>query len=314
MMVTSVTTTEEERRFRTFANYIASVALLCRAEWGSSAAMVESYRDKVKVKQAKLPCDRDRVASFLRRAWATESLMNLPFTRAELSEVIPHSILWLPVQTYYTVFSALQAVLIAQGDSIEKHAIAMSHFSNTLRFRMPFPFCCSALGHDTATRYERFRNDPDKDFSTLARPQNSDDANHLLGTALRSTRRQLLEDKCDAWKREHGKKQIPRTQRQAIGEAETPTTILHFLYRLRVRSNYGDSEVFVSGSSAADARNFAKAYISVVDYFLGALEVMADKRLGADSVKREATDFVREARGVPPVAARWDIPIVKARA
>jgi hypothetical protein len=161
---------------------------------------------------------------------------------------------------------------------------------------MPFPSHCSAAGRANALTYDRFPAIRATDFSTLARPEGAGHAADLLGTALRTTRIGLIDDKCSDGKRENKKLKTPTKVKAAFGANEMPTTILHLLYRLRVRSNCGDSEVFVSGSTAADSHNFARSYVNVTSYFIGGLAVLSEKRLGGDFVERQATAFVKKAK------------------
>lgn len=173
---------------------------------------------------------------------------------------------------------------------------------------MPYPFHCATTGAGDSIQYENFPIQPQADFSNLKRPQNANDAAHLLGVALRTTRRDIVEEKCNAWKEsaKPKKRRIPPIERRRIGENEAATTILHFLYRLRIRSNYGDSELFVSGPSVIDSIAFATAYVAVADYFLGALEVMLGNRLGMNHVLEDARGFYRQFRDAkPPVFKRW---------
>ena len=307
MMVSTVLETEDERRFRTFENYFSSIALLCKTDHGTSRKMVAKLQTVMNVKQTKASCDREKVAMFLRRAWATELLMMLPLTRPEFSAIVSPSILWLPVQSYYAVYSALQAAFISENTPIETHTKSISHFSENMRHRMPYPFHCVVSGRHSAISYERFRVEPETDFSTLARPQHSDDACHILATALRNTRTGIIDEKCTSWKTEHSKQRTPPTIKAAFGDNEAPTSVLHLLYKLRVRSNYKDSDVFLLGSTDQDSRNFAKSYITVVDYFIGALEVFADKRLGGGFVAREAAAYKKETDGELPVSKRWSV-------
>ena len=300
--------TEEERQFRTFANYLASVELLLEVEHTSCEGLVSSLRSAMQP-QRKLATgvNLDDVLNLLKRAWATEALMNLPFKLDAMKDIVPQAVLWLPVQTYYAVFSALDAALRSHGHIVDTHSKALRSYATQLRGQMPFPLNCACVGPDDSYVYENFRCNPDKNFSTLKRPQSVDDAQHLLGTALRSTRRHLLDDRCDDWKRKAKKKRILAAQRKQIGTLEAATSLLHFLYRLRLRSNYGDSDVFVSGSTARESIAFARAYVNVTSYFLGSLECLIEKRLGTGYIGSAIKQLNRNPGTLRPVENRWTL-------
>jgi len=231
--------------------------------------------------------------------------MNAPFIFEQLKDIISPSILWLPVQTYYSIYSALVAALLSHGQMAETHAKALNCYSEQFRRKMPYPLNCSCKGVGDDIAYDGFQLAPNKDYSTLKRPRDEKDAHDLLGTALRTTRGRLIKMKCDSWKKQEKRKLIRSAKRREIGMAETPTTILHFLYRLRLRSNYGDTDLFVSGSTESERIDFAKSYVTVTDYTLGALEVLVEKRLGLAFITEQISLFSRRFRGKVPVAARW---------
>lgn len=309
--VISALTSEEALKFRTFSNYVQALNGLFCDEFGDSARMVTSLLWAPLTQTACLGVvDLERIAISLTRAWATERLMSIPFARPEMEEIAPTAALWLPVQSYYAVYSGLEGALIAHGQSSTTHTKSLNRFAQELQSKCPTPLSSACSGFVPTFAYDRFKHQPSDQYSNLKTAQSPEERWTLLGTALRTTRVKILRDKMDKRKAEcrAKKKPFPRTERAQIIAREPPTTIPHFLYRLRLRSNYGDSEVFISGSTRYESRVFGKAYVDLADFVLGVFEVLIERRLGIGTIAGLAGEFLRKGGNYDDsVAKRWSI-------
>jgi hypothetical protein len=302
----SVGSKEDQIRFRSFRNVIASISLLFDKTNGTSAQMVRALSER-RPASPKAGVDVKRVTMLLRRAWATETLISLPHRRDELRSIIAPTSLWLPVQTYYAVYAALEAFFLTKGHVIQHHGPAQDHFANNYLQQMPFPLNCSVKGQDAKADYHNFNVQPNRQFSNLRFPQDIDDAEHLLALSIRTTRRAILEERYANWRKDpKRRKRLTFADKESIGKREAPTTLLHFLYRLRLRSNYQDSELFVTGPSRIESEQFSRHCVAVADYVIAALEVRVMQCIGVAAFLEEAQAFSDASRdSKPPVFDRW---------
>ncbi len=298
-----VRSTDEEKEFLTFFNYALALQLLFTAKIKSSSSLVRTLITNLPA-PTQQPVDRSKIEICLRRAWATEALMRIPYTREDLKETAGLFLLWLPVQTYYAAHSALQAALIAHGHDPRRHRVALNQFASALRKKTVTPLRCACVG--ATPDYEYFDITPDKNYSNLSQPATVEDAWHLTGKALRTTRKDIVVD-C-ARQQSKGKKRAKAGLKQQIANTEVATTILHLLYRLRIRSNYGESDTFISGYKPHDCLRLGSAYVCIADYTLGTFEAMVEQRLGKGTIESIAKRFLKTATGLDaPIFGRWSI-------
>lgn len=232
------------------------------------------------------PEDVAQVHRSLSQAWGTELLLSLTRTLVIDEEFIRVSNTWVAVQTYYAMYHSTQAVAVACGV-----ARPVSHPATQRQFHHLWGTHSSGvLPWSLAARNNGFVHLP-----TGASVQNihpwtrctSANALNLACMALRTTREDKVPEAVQkarerkrsaarrAWEQEeavrlaHGKRArksrqlaLPRLtddELQTTVSAVPPTTLLDYLYRLRIRANYEDTAVFVDGpESSIQSRMFRR--------------------------------------------------------
>jgi len=102
---------------------------------------------------------------------------------------------------------------------------------------------------------------PDAHFENLAGPT-FEDFYPRFAKMLDSTRTQRLERNRREWLARSGRKRMPRAEKEAAASRLHPTTVFDYLWRLRIRSNYGDVSAFLM--SGVDDRSHAAFHRGLV--------------------------------------------------
>jgi hypothetical protein len=110
------------------------------------------------------------------------------------------------------------------------------------------------------------------------------------------------EDSQDLWTSFRGAPQdgtpyqrVPAKHQNVLAARLPPTTIFHFLYRMRTRSNYHDADAFIVGSSAGDdALTFNAGIVNLLRATPFVFESAISRSLARPAFERIATRFVTD--------------------
>lgn len=109
---------------------------------------------------------------------------------------------------------------------------------------------------------------------------------------LETTRNRKLKPRYVEWCRQNGRKNTNKDEKRFIAGNLPPTTLFDFLWRLRVRSNYQDVEVFLmSGADSTGQRQFHDAICFVIEGTSLLLENLIIRRSGAKIYEQALDDF-----------------------
>ena len=178
------------------------------------------------------------------------------------------SALWLPVQAYYAIHGFGMACLAAKDgpeNLPQTHGAYIRRAeSSIVRHLLPPPFGAVLRNGYRGWRYlqpELINLSDDRRYIgsglNLERPNEETRDAHIT-QCLDTTRRRLIDEKLDRERtkaRRPGKKNgVLKTPRQIeIARSVAPTTVLDYLYRVRVKSNYEDPTMYHDGSDDAEA-------------------------------------------------------------
>ena len=212
----------------------------------------------------------------------------------EAAGLAPTANLWLPVQAYYAIHGLGIAVMVALGQQIPgNHRRFRSAFTYTIGRCLPSPFNAVCAGGPDPKEFSFIDLDTTATTvaaqSSLSGPAFSDELD-LVGKSLSTTRRRLLEDDFDE-RRQKGKR--PGRSRRNLGSSEKqriandlhPTSILDFLYRMRLKANYDDPDMYFAGfedQEGALAHNKDLAY--TVNMLVEGLRAIIRRKIGAQSM------------------------------
>lgn len=274
-------------RFRAHANYLRAFATLCTSPYQTGVLRpVNSLRDGLEVLApvvASLPRlatsatakpDLKQARVSLVNAWGTELLLALGGRLAGEEELLRLMNNWAAVQAYYVGYHAVQALLAARGyPRPDSHPKTQAQFASNWVDRsvnLP-PWTFGARDRGWCNPPSRGIDDKISPWSTC----DPDSCWSLAGKALRTTRedvvrRRLVEARerkrssnRRSWleeeqqRREGGKRSrkepswsLPRlsaAEKRRTYSNVRSYTVLDYLYRLRIKTNYEDAGMFIDG-------------------------------------------------------------------
>lgn len=292
---------------KTFSTYIRALARSINDQYGTDPSQIISdIRTNVKAPNPRPKCDLARIERSLRRAWATEDFLRDTYDGKPLKHRIG-GLPWLPAQAYYSMQSALDAALEAYGTPVDTHAKALNCFGSVLRTKIPvYGFAVACEGAPSAWTFTGFKHQPQPTTALKVGTTPPEWCNQI-GLALRTTREVDAEDAIEQWKVAQNKQRVPKTVRETLVGRRKMTTIMHLFYRLRLRSNYGDIDLFLNEPGReTELTHFAGAYVYCTIFMLAALEALIERRIGIRALEQIAARF--PAMGAGPtndIAARW---------
>lgn len=275
---------------------------------------LDAYEGKVKPSSGDI--DRMAVQSCLHRAWGTEALL---CSTSELSidaDLVRIGLAWGAVQTYYACYGGAQAVLVAEGiPRAESHNATQKQVVQLWAQRSFALEPWSLASTDPSDRKacsSGFLNGPGRPlnlnlhaWAALGDGQEWDRA----GKALHTTRAEKVKAafakardvkrraRIKDWKDEEAERfeagrrprnrpefplpQLTQSEKSAQAASVRPVTILDYLYRLRIKANYIDDDLFSQGpEDDGDATAFGVMMEDIVGTTLFAHELRLGKLLG----------------------------------
>ena len=281
------------------------------------------------IKPVKIAVDREAVSGCLYRAWGTETIL---CTTAELSpdaDLLRLALAWGAVQAYYACYGAAQAVLAAEGKPrSEQHNTTQKQVVDLWAYRRFSLAPWSLAATEPSARLAcpaGFLNGPDRpldlslhSWTILERGQEWDRSAKALYTtredriaeAIKQARERKRKERIRAWRQEEelrlatGKRprSIPATPLSRITPEEKASvrsqvrafTMLDYLYRLRIKANYIDDELFSQGPEKdSDAEEFTTRMQSIVAATLLVHELRLGKLLGPRWVLNQADRWLQ---------------------
>ncbi len=318
------TGSDEEMVFHTFRGYLAAVCVWIEMLYPHPDGTMAGVAEAVRTRPWHAQPPRDRVltargAEILRNGWATEVLLNSPRVLGG-DDLVSFANLWAPVQSYYAVFNAFTAMAMTVTGSKppKSHAALLTWAATQVAHpASPFivPWTARVGGPPNAHTFEGFgRAVIDHGISNLSAPHAAN-APSLLAKALRTTRREQIDDHREGWRRglrtAAGKprKNLPTSVLVANATALRPTTLFDLLWRLRVRSNYKEGDALLSGAlGPADAATFHDALCEIVASTLLTVEIYLAALVGKATLERCAMSLsVPRSLAPRSVRARIDL-------
>lgn len=300
-------TSNEEIKFEVYTNYLWGIAYILQNTYPELDRQLRQV-DFAKL-ELKNEFDDTEIHKFLNNSWNSERLLNSPNELNYGDYFIKYANHWSPVQAYYSIFLCFQALFISLGSKpILEHRSFLDKVSsliskNRLPFIYPWNLLCKGC---CCQKQETYNFQVDRaeisEFSPLSNPAFCDEM-VLMGKVLKTTRLKL-EDYYEArWKRD-GKIQTKKGKpKKAYGKEDkikvsatiANTSLLDFLYRLRIRSNYEDADIFFLGDrNDVSIKNYFNSLTTITNQTLFFVETLIRKTIG-DKAFLEAVKVFEEA-------------------
>lgn len=325
---------DPENSFKTHKNYLRSFAHMAGfsikatskkpplARLASDFIALSGYKS---IQGATSP-NLDQVRASLVNAWGTELLMWLGSKVATESELAGLTNNWGVVQAYYAIYHATQALAVAGGAARPNtHPKTQNIFvSSWVESSMKMPPWSLAVGADGPSNVP---GDKLLDKSIHSWSACTDETCwSLCCKALRTTRKEHLPDALHkarqkkrvenkkAWVKEEADRiaqgkaprvqpkfplpQLTVTEKVLAIKSVRPHTMMDYLYRLRVKANYEDAQMFIEGpASEQDSREVNGDLRRIVASTMLVHELRIKQLVGKGLVEKFAKDW--SAANVP---------------
>lgn len=206
----------------------------------------------------------------------------------------------LPATAYYSLFNGFRAWTEAQGIAADQHTQLQRTFSTQLSPSLPLPWGARLSGDPVSPAMCSFEPTgvlPSSlpTVNPVAHTKHS--PQEMLLATLRMARRWSLSNQRAKWlennktKKGHPRKQLPADERAKLVTKLWPTTLLDFVYGLRVRSNYREIDEYVSGAKDWNYTDFHRGMTFIVHSGLLMAEIHLAALVGFEELEREAESW-----------------------
>jgi len=302
--------------FKTHSNYIRAFALLVydptllRRNQMYATISQRIHGAKIIPNARRDDLDLNQIQRSLHTAWGTETLLQASNRFANEEEILRLSNNWSAVQVYYVFYHSAQALHCAHGHPRpESHPrtqnVFFDQWANRRLMLAPWSFAYGSQGvinvpdgHVADETIHSWSNcEGDNVFSLAAKSLMTTrrDALHECRKRLRDRK---LQQRRRAWRAveevRHAEGRRPRKEPdfplpQLTDEEITasdhdmrPYTIMDYLYRLRLKTNYEDSNMFTDGpENEIDSRSVRNALCRIAGGTLLLYEIMIRALIGS---------------------------------
>lgn len=296
------------RSFRTYFNYVKAVDLLLEDHYGIDDVLYSRLGDALTSQRGyqrlkPRSANRREIEKILRNTWAIEIVIRQSAVSGSV-DVASCANLWATVQLYYAVFHAARAFCMASGwfRSQETHSQNLRDLSAIVRERdlFPAPWDAWCAGHPMSPTYGGCVGPDPASCNSLTAPFTAV-CPAYLAMMLRTTRKRSFEEARVRWIRTNRKKdgtvysRVSPKHQGVLASGLPPTTIFHFLYRMRARSNYHDADAFIMGIAAGDdAFAFNRGIVNLLRATLFVFECAIARCLGWPAFADISSSFVMD--------------------
>ena len=193
---------------------------------------------------------------------------------------------WLPVQSYYAIHGVGLAAMIAMERGLPStHRSFRADFSELVNKYFPCPLCGRCIGGPSP-----------KDFSfdnlstsihevtrqnQLANPRSVQKIDSFIGKSLSTTRERFLEVRFGEIRKRKRKKRLSPKERKNCCQKEHATSICDLLYRMRIRSNYDNPDMYLfTSNDPGSATEHYKDLRYLTKILIAGLETLIERRIG----------------------------------
>lgn len=219
------------------------------------------------------------IGKYLRNSWNTENVLNLNKLILENSNN-SFIVQWGIPQTYYSIFTSLLSFYKSVGYPQESHTGVLKRYGDLIQ-EGKFPESLSM--YLKGTKKEKIYVNIEKpkglrpfEFS-VRKPETID---NKICQLLNSTREYKLSESGKEFKKrtQNKVKKLNESQLLEVSKNIGNTTILDFLYRKRIKSNYQDTDTFTS--ELLDGRTIIEELCHMVENYNLITESYIYKRIG----------------------------------
>ena len=299
--VTGIPSTKEEISFDVYNHYLTQLVGYVNHKYSTLENYIFEVWNSSNEVRLNSDVNLDILKKYLLIGWNTERLvrMNDEVTEVEFIRVNNQ---WKPIQTYYSIYSLAAATAYSlTGREVSNHRTCLNVASNFFVTIPIQPWNLHFLGYSGNEKHP----------STI-HPVNFPAGIHIPNALVRSNVIPLEVIAC-CLQAEH-RIRISESRKPKRGAVKpkylhepTPTTLLHFLYRLRIKSNYQSAEVFLAAAPDGAVRRFSSNLTKIITYANSYMEVLIARKVGVENLLILMDEFNTRLPSESVVEARTKI-------
>jgi hypothetical protein len=218
--------------------------------------------------------DIERCKKLFWNCWSTENAFHSAISDTEFYKFALH---WHFPQAYYSIYLCMTAFHETQGIAIDNHEKSIKLFGNSVKDgHYPKAISYYVTGGYNDFTFKGLSRISDKEFNSVSKINNIEDAEMQIASFLKSTRKQNAENKRNRGEKEFSKnkdfqnkdgelvKRFTKKHWNIIYNKIPETTLLNLIYRLRIKANYHDIETFINAD--LDFKKFHETIGKVISY------------------------------------------------
>ena len=280
----------------TYYNYVKAWVINSEGRFGAGSAGIAHLLDNMKSsskiinlkKDAR--CTNDVRAHYLRGKFTLLSMSRLPIH--DHPELSISANMWIPVQAYYAINGVGLSLLAVLKQRPKDHRAFLACFANVISRFLPSPLCACCDGGPDASSFSFANIDTSYEQvatqSNIANPRHSV-GDHFVGKSLSTTRDKSLSDLFDKARHQRtsgsSRRNLKPPEKANICRGLHPTTICDFIYRMRVRSNYEDPDMYLFASeNVQDAASHYEDLLHLTEMIVAGLDCIIERKIGTQEM------------------------------
>jgi len=292
MPISASLSTDAGYALYTYYNYIKAWVIRSENTYGSGQKGIDNLVNKMKSiasvndLKADIWCSDELRSNYLRGRYTLLFMSTLPIN--DHPELALSANMWLPVQSYYAIHGVGLALLTVLKQPAKNHSTFRACFAALLRSFFPPPFCACCKGGPSPSSFSYTAICTSAAHvakqSNIANPKFSE-VDHFLGKSLATTRNRNIKEQLDKERRKNRKgtkrRKLSVANQQEICQKLHDTTICDLIYRMRVRSNYENPEMYLFASdNLEDAASHYKDLLYLTNLIIAGLDLLIEKKIG----------------------------------
>ena len=282
----------DELRFDVYEYYLENWVDFINQKYKNFDNYIKFVIDKTRTVQGRKNIDTSYLKRFLFIGWNTEYLLSYNDKGAN-TDILRINNQWKPIQAYYSVYSLAESAIYCLDSKTENHSICLKKISeylvnkNGLKSLEPWTFAF--------TGYHGNKNVP-RTINPINFPPRL-----TIPNALKRIKISPIESIACCLQAEHCNK-IDEWKKPKGGVYKYKynpglTTIFHFLYRLRIKSNYKDAELFMVEAPDEKIKTFSNNLTFLVASTNALLEILIIRKLGKKKFLELTETFLKKNKG-----------------
>lgn len=253
----------------------------------------------------------DEIKKWIFNGWNTERVLRVSNQLFENQD--NHFILqWSFPQSYYSVYQLTLSFIYLIKQTKTSHQSIMDRFGELVKYNW-YPKSISFYSEGTKKNliFENISNKKNSN-SIDFNPNSLESCERQIQQFLKSTREIILKEKGNEKikksKNSEIKKRLNEKEWNEISKSIGNTTILHLLYRKRIKSNYKDINTFISGEN--QSKKIHESLINIVNKLNFINECYIYKTIGSKKFLEFYEEFIKQEK-IPFLEER--VQIIKDR-